>query len=417
MSNKKQQIPDIRFKGFTDDWEQRTLITLMDFSNGINAPKENYGKGRKMISVMDILSKEPISYDNIRNSVEVDSKTESNNKVENGDIVFVRSSEVRNEVGWAKAYLENEFALYSGFTIRGKKIFDFDAFFVELSINGKNREQIESKAGGSTRFNVSQSILKSVVISEPSLVEQKKISAFFKQLDDTIALHQRQLYYYKELKKATLQKMFPREGETIPEVRFEGFTEEWEQRTLGELMDISSASRVHKNEWTKSGVRFFRSSDVVASYNKKKNTEAFISHELYEELSSKSGKVSQGDILITGGGSIGIPYLIKDEEPLYFKDADLIWLKNSEKLNGYFLFTYFITNGFRQYLGSISHIGTISHYTIEQAKVTPISLPNEKEQDQLGSFFEQLDNAIALHQQKIINYQTAKSALFKKMFV
>ena len=195
MSNKKQQIPDIRFKGFTDDWEQRTLITLMDFSNGINAPKENYGKGRKMISVMDILSKEPISYDNIRNSVEVDSKTESNNKVENGDIVFVRSSEVRNEVGWAKAYLENEFALYSGFTIRGKKIFDFDAFFVELSINGKNREQIESKAGGSTRFNVSQSILKSGVISEPSLVEQKKISAFFKQLDDTIALHQRQLYY------------------------------------------------------------------------------------------------------------------------------------------------------------------------------------------------------------------------------
>ena len=75
----------------------------MDFSNGINAPKENYGKGRKMISVMDILSKEPISYGNIRNSVEVDSKTESNNKVENGDIVFVRSSEVRNEVGWAKA--------------------------------------------------------------------------------------------------------------------------------------------------------------------------------------------------------------------------------------------------------------------------------------------------------------------------
>ena len=195
MTETEKRVPDLRFKGFIEDWEQRTLITLMDFSNGINAPKENYGKGRKMISVMDILSKEPISYDNIRNSVEVDSKTESNNKVENGDIVFVRSSEVRNEVGWAKAYLENEFALYSGFTIRGKKIFDFDAFFVELSINGKNREQIESKAGGSTRFNVSQSILKSVVISEPSLVEQKKISAFFKQLDDTIALHQRQLYY------------------------------------------------------------------------------------------------------------------------------------------------------------------------------------------------------------------------------
>ena len=180
-------------------------------------------------------------------------------------------------------------------------------------------------------------------------------------------------------------------------------------------MDISSASRVHKNEWTKSGIRFFRSSDVVASFNKKKNTEAFISHELYEKLSSKSGKVCQGDILITGGGSIGIPYLIKDEEPLYFKDADLIWLKNSGKLNGYFLFTYFVTNGFRQYLESISHIGTISHYTIEQAKVTPISLPNKNEQDKIGVFFDKLDNTIALHLCKQRQLELLKQRLIKEI--
>ena len=191
---------------------------------------------------------------------------------------------------------------------------------------------------------------------------------------------------------------------------------DWEQRKLGELMDISSASRVHKNEWTKSGIRFFRSSDVVASFNKKKNTEAFISHELYEKLSSKSGKVCQGDILITGGGSIGIPYLIKDEEPLYFKDADLIWLKNSGKLNGYFLFTYFVTNGFRQYLESISHIGTISHYTIEQAKVTPISLPNKNEQDKIGVFFDKLDNTIALHQRKLTLLKQLKQTYLQALF-
>ena len=204
----------------------------------------------------------------------------------------------------------------------------------------------------------------------------------------------------------------------VPKRRFKEFTnsDAWEQRKLGELMDISSASRVHKNEWTKSGIRFFRSSDVVASFNKKKNTEAFISHELYEKLSSKSGKVCQGDILITGGGSIGIPYLIKDEEPLYFKDADLIWLKNSGKLNGYFLFTYFVTNGFRQYLESISHIGTISHYTIEQAKVTPISLPNKNEQDKIGVFFDKLDNTIALHQRKLEKSKALKSAYLSEMF-
>ena len=206
------------------------------------------------------------------------------------------------------------------------------------------------------------------------------------------------------------------ETKKAPAIRFQGFTDDWEQRKLGELMDISSASRVHKNEWTKSGIRFFRSSDVVASFNKKKNTEAFISHELYEKLSSKSGKVCQGDILITGGGSIGIPYLIKDEEPLYFKDADLIWLKNSGKLNGYFLFTYFVTNGFRQYLESISHIGTISHYTIEQAKVTPISLPNKNEQDKIGVFFDKLDNTIALHQRKLTLLKQLKQTYLQALF-
>ena len=144
---KNNHAPEIRFPGFTGDWEERMLSELMEFSNGINAPKESYGKGRKMISVMDILADEPIIYGNIRNSVQVDDKTESKNKVESGDLVFVRSSEILDEVGWAKAYLQEEYALYSGFSIRGKKNLDFDAKFVELSLNSSNRGQIERQAG------------------------------------------------------------------------------------------------------------------------------------------------------------------------------------------------------------------------------------------------------------------------------
>lgn len=201
-------VPEIRFAGFTDVWEQRKLSELMEFSNGINAPKENYGKGRKMISVMDILADEPIIYENIRNSVEVDNTTESRNKVENGDLVFVRSSEVSNEVGWAKAYQQKKYALYSGFSIRGKKKDDFDAKFIELSLNYPNRKQIESRAGGSTRFNVSQSILSSIVILEPTKEEQIEIGNLFRKLDETITLHQRELNSLKNLKKSLTQKMF-----------------------------------------------------------------------------------------------------------------------------------------------------------------------------------------------------------------
>jgi len=143
-----------------------------------------------MISVLDILAEKPIKYKNIKNAVLVSEKIENNNRVENGDIVFVRSSEVAGEVGWAKAYLDDEYALFSGFSIRGKKKATYDAHFIQLALNGSNRKQIESKAGGSTRFNVSQGILNEVRMLQPSIEEQTKVGAFFSHLDSLIALPQ-----------------------------------------------------------------------------------------------------------------------------------------------------------------------------------------------------------------------------------
>lgn len=201
-----------------------------------------------------------------------------------------------------------------------------------------------------------------------------------------------------------------------PEIRFKGFTEDWEDKTLGSLFEITSASRVLKNEWTESGVPFFRSSDVVSDYKKTDNTKAFISLELYKKLSTISGCVQKNDILVTGGGSIGIPYLVKSNEPLYFKDADLLWLKSANKVSGYFLYTFFSTTVFRNYVNSITHIGTISHYTIEQAKSTPIITPNPTEQKQIGTFFQNLDNLITLHQKKHDKLVILKKAMLVKMF-
>jgi len=203
-----EKVPELRFAGFVDDWEQRKLSDLMTFSNGINAPKENYGKGTKMISVMDILNPLPIKYDNILNSVSVDKKIEDKNKVENGDLIFVRSSEIVEEVGWAKAYKEARYALYSGFAIRGKRISSYNAYFIELTLNYANRKEIERRAGGSTRFNVSQEILNSLTVLTPSISEQNQIDLFFTKIDDTITLHQRKLDLLKEQKKGFLQKMF-----------------------------------------------------------------------------------------------------------------------------------------------------------------------------------------------------------------
>ncbi|MGE4508941.1 MAG: restriction endonuclease subunit S, partial [Eubacteriaceae bacterium] len=207
-----------------------------------------------------------------------------------------------------------------------------------------------------------------------------------------------------------------REKKLVPKLRFPGFEGEWVEKRLGEVIEISSASRVHKHEWTESGVPFFRSSDVVANYKGTENTKAFISMDLFKKLSEKSGRVSKDDILLTGGGSIGIPYLINSDEPLYFKDADLLWLKTASIIDGQFLYAFFITLVFRKYINSISHIGTISHYTIEQAKETPICLPQKEEQQKIGTFFKQLDDSIALQQRKLSHLQAQKKGLLQKMF-
>ncbi|WP_337240581.1 restriction endonuclease subunit S [Proteus faecis] len=202
----------------------------------------------------------------------------------------------------------------------------------------------------------------------------------------------------------------------VPDIRFKGFSGEWEKNYLGNLIEIRSAARVHKEQWTEVGVPFFRTSDVISIYKGQENNKAYISHTVYQGLSEKIGKVTKNDLLITGGGSIGIPYLVPNNEPLYFKDADLLWLKNNKKFDGYFLYSFFFSEPFKKYIKSISHTGTIAHYTIEQAKTTPINTCSNKEQTQIGNYFQKLDNLINQHQQKHDKLSNIKKSMLEKMF-
>ena len=190
----------------------------------------------------------------------------------------------------------------------------------------------------------------------------------------------------------------------------------WEQRKFGEITELKSASRVHKDEWTSNGVPFYRSSDVMAAINGTENEKAFISEELYEKLSKVSGKLEEGDILVTGGGSVGNPYIVTNNKPLYTKDADLLWIKNKGKFHPYFLYEFFFSPTFRNYLGSISHVGTIAHYTITQLSDTPICLPSFDEQKEVGEYFQSLDNLITLHQRKLEHVKKMKKSMLQKMF-
>ena len=201
-----------------------------------------------------------------------------------------------------------------------------------------------------------------------------------------------------------------------PKLRFKEFDGDWKSKQLGKIIGISSASRVFKEQWQDSGVPFFRTSDVVSIFKNKENEKAYISLELFEELAKKSGKIKQGDLLVTGGGSIGIPYLVPNDQPLYFKDADLLWMKSSGIVEGSFLYNFFISPKFREYLKSISHTGTISHFTIEQAKATPFGFPSKEEQTKIASFLSAVDEKISQLTQKHELLNQYKQGMMQKLF-
>jgi type I restriction enzyme S subunit len=178
------------------------------------------------------------------------------------------------------------------------------------------------------------------------------------------------------------------------------------------MMNVTSVKRIHQSDWTDSGVRFLRARDIVAAAkNEEPDDYLYISKEKYEEYSALSGKVGVSDLLVTGVGTIGVPYLVRNLEPLYFKDGNIIWFQNSDKIDGKFLFYSFSAEQIQGFINESAGIGTVGTYTIESGKKTPISLPNQIEQAKVGEFFQQLDNLITLHQRQHFLHSTPDISL------
>ena len=213
--------------------------------------------------------------------------------------------------------------------------------------------------------------------------------------------------------------MFPKNGESVPEIRFAGFTDPWEQRKLGEMMNVTSVKRIHQSDWTSSGVRFLRARDIVAAFkNEEPSDYLYISEEKYNEYSSLSGKVKIGDLLVTGVGTIGVPMLINSEKPLYFKDGNIIWFQNGNEIDGDFFYYSFTGNSIQNFIQESAGTGTVGTYTIDSGKNTPIVLPQDiAEQQQICTYFQSHDNLITLHQRKVEKLKNIKKSMLQKMFV
>ncbi len=202
-----------------------------------------------------------------------------------------------------------------------------------------------------------------------------------------------------------------------PELRFSLFNQEWNKSLIGSLMSVTSVKRVLQSDWTQQGVRFLRARDIVAlSKNDAVSDMLFISHDMYDKYSQMCGKVSRGDLLVTGVGTIGVPMLIRDDTPIYFKDGNIIWFKNEQKIDGLFFYYSFINRKTQNFIKESAGTGTVGTYTIETGRKTPITLTTIEEQSKIGAYFRDLDKRIQQQESKIEKLQKMKKAFLSRMF-
>ena len=309
--------------------------------------------------------------------------------LDDGDIVFSRVGSV--DINALITPFQSNW-LFSGRVLRVRPQTDISSKFLHTRLETESiKTDIRTRAVGQTMPSINTEILKITPLVLPSsAAEQEQIGSYFAALDNLITLHQRKCIFFTG-----------RAGRLISTVNKKRITSSWEQRKLGDMMNVTSVKRIHQSDWTDSGVRFLRARDIVAAAkNEEPDDYLYISKEKYEEYSTLSGKVGVSDLLVTGVGTIGVPYLVRNLEPLYFKDGNIIWFQNSDKIDGKFLFYSFSAEQIQGFINESAGIGTVGTYTIESGKKTPISLPNQIEQAKVGEFFQQLDNLITLHQRQ-----------------
>ena len=283
---------------------------------------------------------------------------------------------------------------------------ELDSYFI-FSRTEELKRYGELVGAGSTFVEVSG---KQMAVMElmvpPTMREQQTIGGFFQQLDQLITLHQRKFEKLTNVKKSMLEKMFPQNGSCYPETRFNGFTDPWEQRKLGEIGSVSMCRRIFKEQTSENGeIPFYK----IGTFGGE--ADAFISRELFEEYKAKYQYPKKGDILISASGSIGrtVVFTGKNE---YFQDSNIVWLNHDKHLDNSFLKCFYSIVKWAGIEGS-----TIKRLYNDNILNTAITLPSVEEQQKIGAYFENLDNLITLHQRELEKLQSIKKSLLEKMFV
>ena len=411
--------PTIRFEGYTDDWEQRKLGELGSLKNGMNFSKEAMGIGFPFVNLQNIFGNNVIDVTNLGKAMAFDSQLKDYNLL-NGDVLFVRSSVKLEGVGEAALVPQNlENTTYSGFIIRFRDEYGLDNNFKRFLFGIESvRNQIMAQATNSANKNISQTVLENLCLKIPNKSEQEKIGLYFSDIDHLITLHHRKCEETKKLKKFMLQKMFPKKGEKVPDIRFDGFTDDWEQRKVSEIAIEKLSNGIMNNQSDdETGVKHI---NVINMYDTDKIHPEKLTFSNYDEEAVKKCNVEFGDIFLTRSSlkpeGIAEANVLLDSGRFVYDDH-LIRLKvNKEKYDPFFVKLNLSGNAFKRQF--IVRAKTTAFTTIGQEDISECLgfFPKKEEQQQIGEYFMTLDHLITLHQHKCEELQNIKKFMLQNMF-
>ncbi|WP_364388939.1 restriction endonuclease subunit S, partial [Amycolatopsis sp. NPDC051061] len=406
----KKKVPELRFPGFTDDWEERKLGELSNIVGGGTPSTSNpeYWDGDIDWYAPDEIGEQSYVSKSKKTITELGLKKSSARILPVGTVLFTSRAGIGNTAILAKEATTNQ-----GFQSIVPDQNKLDSYFIFSRTNELKRYG-EVTGAGSTFVEVSGKQMSKMSIMVPELSEQQKIGSFFKQLDDTIALHQRKLDLLKEQKKGFLQKMFPKNGAKVPELRFAGFADDWEERKLSDVANHRGGTAIEKY-FDKYGVYKVIS---IGSYGLNsqyvdQNIRA-ISNEITDGRVVNSGELTMVLNDKTANGTIiGRTLLVeKDNEYVINQRTEIISPKENFDSN----FAYTILNGpFREKVKRIVQGGTQIYVNYPAVSNLNLELPKIEEQQKIGSFFKQLDDTIALHQRKLDLLKEQKKGFLQKM--
>lgn len=364
--------------------------------------KEDFGHGdAKFITYMNVFSN-PVANLDMTESVEIDSKQ---NCVKAGDVFFTTSSETPEEVGMSCVMPENADNIYlNSFCFGYRPTEKFDLNYLAYVLRAESfRKEMTFLAQGISRYNISKNKVMEVEISIPSLDEQSRVGQYFSDLDHLITLHQRKCEQTKKLKKYMLQKMFPQNGAKVPEIRFNGFTHDWEQRKLIDYLEVSSEKN-RDNRFTKEDVL-----SVSGEYGIVNQIE-FQGRSFAGASVSNYGVVENGDVVYTKSPLKSNPYgIIKTNKGIPGIVSTLYAVyKPKEITDSKFVQIYFeLDSRMNSYMHPLVNKGAKNDMKVsaENALKGMVSFPKKDEQEMISLYFSTLDNLITLHQRQTDFYK------------